>query len=74
MSRKNRHFQENTKFESCTYAAIVLSKTFLIQNFDYRSKNGNINYVSALLSYEMHYLSIGQGLTLSPMENNQVFL
>ena len=30
--------------------------------------------VSALLSSEMHYLSIGKGLTLSPMENYQVFL
>ena len=27
-----------------------------------------------LLSSEMHYLSIGQGLTLSPTENYQVFL
>ena len=30
--------------------------------------------MSAVLSSEMHYMSIGQGLTLSPMENYQVFL
>ena len=39
-------------------------KLLLIKDFDYRSKNGNINWVSSLLSSEMHYLSIGQGLTL----------
>ena len=44
-------------------------KLLLIKDFDYRSKNGNINWVSALLSSEMHYLSIRQGLTLSPVEN-----
>ena len=47
---------------------------FLIQNFDYHSKNGKRNLVSALLSSEMHTLYIGQGLTLSLMENYQVFL
>ena len=35
----------------------------LIQDFDYRSKNSKRNWVSALLSSEMHYLSIGQWLT-----------
>ena len=39
------------------------------QNFGYRSKNGKINWVSALLSNETHYLSIGQGLTLSQMKH-----
>ena len=40
----------------------------MIHNFGYRSKNGKRNWVSALLSSEMHYLSIGQGLTLSHMK------
>ena len=53
---------------------LFYQKLFWIDNFDYHSKNGKINWVSALLSSEMHYLSIGQGLTLSPMENNQVYL
>ena len=43
-------------------------KLFLIQNFDFHSINGKIIWVSALLSNEMHYLSNGQGLTLSPMK------
>ena len=46
----------------------------LIESFDYHSKNGNRNWVSAFLPGLMHYLSIGQALTLSPMENYQVFL
>ena len=46
----------------------------LIQDFDYHSQNGKRNWVSALLSSEMHYLFIGQGLTFSPMENYQAFL
>ena len=46
----------------------------LIQDFDYRSKNGKINWVSAFLSSEMHCLSIGQGLTLSPLDNYQAIL
>ena len=37
---------------------------FMIQNFSYRSKNGKIPWVASLLSSEMHYLSMGQGLTL----------
>ena len=37
---------------------------FLIQKFDYRSTNGKRNWVSALSSSEIHYLSIGQGLIL----------
>ena len=41
-------------------------KNFFIQNFDYLCKNGKINWVSAILSSEVHYLSTGQGLTLSP--------
>ena len=41
---------------------------FFIPNFDYLSKNGKRNWVSVVLSIEIHYLSIGQGLTLSPME------
>ena len=53
---------------------LFYQKLLLIQDFDYRSKNGKRNWVSALLSSEMHYLSIGQGLTLSPLENYQVFL
>ena len=51
-----------------------IKKKFLIESFDYHTKNGNRNWVSAYLSSEMHYLSIRQGLTLSPMENYQVFL
>ena len=43
---------------------LFYQKLFLIQNFDYHSKNCKRNWVSALLNNEMHYLSIGQGLTL----------
>ena len=46
---------------------------FLIPNFDYLSINGNRNWVYVVSSSEMHYLSIGQWLTLSPIENLQVF-
>ena len=53
---------------------LFYQKLLMIQDFDYRSKNGKRNWVSALLSSEMHYLSIGKGLTLSPLENYQVFL
>ena len=53
---------------------LFYQKLLLIQDFDYRSKNDKRNWVSVLLSSEMYYLSIGQGLTLSPMENYQVFL
>ena len=45
---------------------------FLIQNVDHHSKNDKRNWVSAFLSSEMHYLSIGQGLTLSLMRKYQV--
>ena len=65
---KSRHFQENEKLQ------LFYQKLVLIQNFDYLSKTGKGNWVSALLSSEMHHLSIGQGLTPSPMENNRVFL
>ena len=61
-----------------------LSSDWFINNFLWSKtlaivpKNGKRNWVSALvkalLSSEMHYLSIGQGLTLSPMENYQVLL
>ena len=49
-------------------------KIFFIANFDYLSKNGKKNWVSVVLSSEKHNLSIGQGLTLSPMENYQEVL
>ena len=55
-------------------AAIVCQKLVLIKYFDYLCKDSERNWVSVLLSSEMHGLSIGQGLTLSPMENYQVFL
>ena len=45
------------------------SKTLTI-----KEKKCKRNWVSALLPSEMHFLSIGQGLTQSPMENCQVFL
>ena len=38
---------------------LFYQKLLLIQDFDYRSKNGKRNWVSALLSSEMHCLSIG---------------
>ena len=47
---------------------------FFIQYFDYLCKDSKRNWISALLSGGMHGFSIGQGLTLSPMENAQVFL
>ena len=40
----------------------------MIQNLGHPSKNGKRNWVSALLSSEMYYLSIEQGLTLSHMK------
>ena len=51
-----------------------IKNLLLIKDLDNRSKNGKRNWVSALLSSEMHYLSIGQGLTLSAMGTYQVFL
>ena len=47
---------------------------FFIQYFDYLCKDSRKNWVFALLSGEMHGWSTGQGLTLLPMENYQVFL
>ena len=47
---------------------------FLIQYFDFLCKDSERNWVSTLFSSEMYGLSIGQGLTLSPLENYQVFL
>ena len=43
------------------------------QNFGPLKKH-NKRYTSVVLSREMHGLCIGQGLTLSPIENYQVFL
>ena len=51
---------------------LFYQKLFLIPTFENLSKNGKRNWASVVLSSEMHYLSIGQGLTLSPMENYQV--
>ena len=53
---------------------LIYQKLFLSANFDYLSKYGKRNWVTVVLSSEMHYLSIEQGSTLSPMENYQVFL
>ena len=57
-----------------------LSSDHFIENF-YWSKTLTIvakkkkrNWVSALLSSKMNYLSIWQGLKLSSMENYQLFL
>ena len=63
-----------TKFESWTWAEIVFSKKMLIKYFDSLCKYSKRNRVSTLLSSELHCLSIGHGLTLSPMENYLVFL
>ena len=46
----------------------------LIQYFDSLCEDSERNWVSTLLSSEMYGLSIGQGLTLLPMENHHVFL
>ena len=45
----------------------------MIQYFDSLCKDIKRNGVSTLLPSEMYGLSIGQGLTLSPMEYNKVF-
>ena len=50
----------------------LIKKLLLIQDIDYHIKNGKRNWYSGYLSREMHYLSIGQELTLSPMENYYV--
>ena len=47
---------------------------FFDQYFDSLYKDSRINGLSTLLSSEINALSIGHGLTLSPMENYQVFL
>ena len=46
-----------------------LVKIFLIQYFGYLCQDSQRKCDSALLSKEMHDLSIGQGLTVSPMAN-----
>ena len=77
VAEKNRHFQENQKLQNLSHELkqqLFYQKHFLIKTFDYHSTNGIINWVSTLLSSETHYLPIGQGLTLSPMENHHVFL
>ena len=70
----NLHQGANCAYKRGLRQRLFYQKLILIQDFDYRSKNGERNLVSALLSSEMHNLSIGQELTLSPMENHQVFL
>ena len=70
-------FQENKKLQNLSHELkqrLFYQKRFLIANLDYLSKNGKRNWVSDVLSSEIHCLYIGQGLTLSPMENYQVFL
>ena len=55
--RKNRHFQENQKLKKLSYELkrrLFYQKLLLIQDVDYRSKNNQRNWVSALSS-EMHY-------------------
>ena len=49
-------------------------KLLLIQYFDSLCEDSERNWVSTLLSSEMYGLSIGQELTLLPMENHHVFL
>ena len=53
---------------------LFCQKSFLIQYFDSLCKDIKKNWVSTLLSSGMYGLCIGQGLTLSPMVNYQVFL
>ena len=64
---------KNYKIWAMDLSSDCFVKTFLIQYFDYLCKDSRRNWVSALLSSEMHGLSIGKGLTLLPMENYQVF-
>ena len=75
--QKKSPFSRKLKIMDSSHALkqrLFYQKTFLIQNVDYHGKNGKRNWVSALLSSEMHYFSIRQRLILSPMENYQVFL
>ena len=44
----------------------------MIQNFGYRSKNGKRNWVSALLSSDMHYLSLYMLIT-GLLKDNRIF-
>ena len=74
---EKKHFQENQKIQNLSHELkqrLLYRKLFLTESFDYHSKNGNRNLVSALSSSEMQALSIGQGLTLSPIENYQVII
>ena len=48
-------------------------KNFLIQYFDSLCKDSKGNLGFTLLSSEMYGVSIGQGLTLSPVENYHMF-
>ena len=50
-----------TKLEPCTSAAIVLSKTFLIQYFDSLCKDSQRSWVSTFLSSEMYGLAYRTG-------------
>ena len=52
---------------------LFCQKLFLTRYFD-SLKDSKRNWVSTLLSSKMYGFSIGQGLTLSPMENYLVFL
>ena len=72
-----RHFQKNQKLQNLSHELeqpLFCQKLFLIQYFDCLCKGSKRNWVSTLLSSEMYGLSIGQGLTLSPMENYLEFL
>ena len=69
-----KKIKKNTNLSHERKQRLFYLKLFMIQNFGYSSKYGKRNWVSALLSSEMHYLSMGQGLTLSHMENYQVVL
>ena len=56
------------KMKNYKILAVKLSSDCFIKTLTIIAKLQK-NWVSALLSSEMHYLSIGQGLTQSPMEN-----
>ena len=74
---KKSSFSRKLKIQNLSHGLkqrLFCQKLFLIPNFDYLSKNGKGNWISVVLSCEVHYLSTGQGLSLSPMENYQVFL
>ena len=65
---------KNDKIWAMNLSRDCFVKNFLLQYFDSPCKDSKINWVSTLLSSEMYGLSIVQWLTLSPMENYQVFL